>query len=199
MKLQDYTLSPANRKDINLLSVLDDIANIINNGRYQMRVVSAIPTYVGEEGEHLLYVSGTVRRLYWYDITNSTWQFINWNTSGFAQSTIVATAQLTGQTGNIVTTTLYTPSAAGLFRISVYQICTTTGTGTLSSTIGWTDAAGAKTTSPAGTVDLSSTSNGATGMTFLSTTASAITYATAIAGKVGSPQYAIYLVLEALA
>lgn len=199
MKLQDYTFSPQTRKDINLLSLFDDLKDLINNGRYQMRVVSSVPTFVGEEGEHLLYVSGTVRRWYWYDITNGTWQFINWNTAGFGQSTIVANVQLTGQTGDIATTALYTPSAAGLFRISVYQICTTSGTGTLSCTVSWTDASGAKSTSPAATVDLSSTSNGATGMTFISTTASVINFATAIAGKVGSPQYAIYIVLEALA
>lgn len=200
MKLQDTTLSPQNRKDTNLLQVLDDISNILNNGRYQMRVVSSVPDWTGEEGEHLLYVSGTVRRWYWYDITNSTWQFINWNSSGFGQSTIVATVQLTAQAANIVTTTIYTPAAAGLFRVSVYQICSVAGSaGTLATTVGWTDAAGAKSTSPAANVTLDSTSNGATGMTFISTIAAAITFASTITGGTGSPKFNIYIVVEAMA
>lgn len=163
-----------------------------------MRVVSTVPTHTGEEGEHLLYVSGTVRRFYWYDITNSTWHFINWNTAGLGQATVVATVQLTAQTGDIGATTIYTPAAAGLFRVNVYQICKVAGTGTLSTVIGWTDSVGAKTISPASNVDLSSTANGATGTSFISATAAAITYTTAIAGKAGSPEYNLYIVLEVL-
>ncbi len=198
MKLQDYSFSKESRKDISLVDFINDVTKIINFGRYQMRVVSSVPTHTGEEGEFLLYVSGTVRRLYFYDITNSTWHFINWNTAGFGQSTIVASVALTGQTGAIGTTTIYTPSAAGTFRVSVYMICTTAGTGTLSCTIGWTDIVGAKTQSPAGNVDLASTANGSNGASFIATTATAITYSTAIAGLAGSPQYALYITLEAL-
>lgn len=196
--MQEYQFSKDSRKDISLVDFINDINKIINFGRYQMRVVSSVPTHTGEEGEFLLYVSGTVRRLYLYDITNSTWHFINWNTAGFGQATIVASVQLTGQTADISTTTIYTPAAAGLFRVNVYMICTTAGTGTLSCTVGWSDVVGAKTISPAGTVDLASTANGSTGISFISTTAAAITYATAIAGKAGSPQYAIYITVEAL-
>lgn len=199
MKLQDYTFSANTRKDLSLVDVLNDIANIFNNGRYQMRVLSSIPTHVGEEGEFLLYVSGTVRRWYWYDITNNTWQFIQWNAAGLGQSTIVATVSLTAQASDIVTTTIYTPSALGLFRISVYQICSFAGSaGTLATTIGWTDGASAKTTKPAGDVTLTSTNNGATGMTFISSGASAITYASAITGGADSPRFDLYITLEAL-
>src|SRR3990167_4995660 len=121
MKIQDYSFSTDTRKDINLLSILDDFKDLINNGRYQMRVVSTVPTYTGEDGEHLLYISGTTRRLYWYDATNATWQFLQWSSSGLAHATVIATVQLTAQSSNIGATTIYTPSAAGLFRVSVYQ------------------------------------------------------------------------------
>lgn len=199
MKLQEFTFSQALRKDVSFVDFANDITKIINLGRYQMRVVTSVPTHIGDEGEFLLYISGTVRRFYFYDSTNATWHFINWNSSGFAQATIVASVQLIGQTGNIATTTIYTPAAAGLFRVNVYQICSVAGTaGTLATTIGWTDAVGAKTIKPAADIDLASTANGATGMSFISTTASAITYASAITGGTGSPQYAIYLVIEAL-
>ena len=109
---------------------------------------------------------------------------------------VVAKVESTGQTGDIATTTIYTPTTAWAFRISIYMICTTAGTGTLSCTIGWQDASGAKTLSPAGTVDLSNTANGSTGTAFIRANASAITYATAIAGKAGSPEYTIHIILE---
>ncbi len=163
-----------------------------------MRVVTTVPTHIGDEGEFLLYISGTVRRFYFYDSTNSTWQFIQWNTAGFAQATIVETAQLIDQTSDIGTTTLFTPAGAGLFRINVYMICKVAGTGTLSCTCGWADAVGAKTIKPTADVDLSSTANGAVGTSFISSGASAITYATAIAGKAGSPKYDLHIVIEAL-
>ena len=108
----------------------------------------------------------------------------------------VAKVELTGQTGDIVTTTFFTPNTAWFFRVSVYLICTVAGTGTLTATIGWTDASGAKTLSPAGSVDLSNIANGSTGNEFIVANASAITYATAIAGKAGSPVYAAYIILE---
>ena len=171
------------------MDFVKDVSNILNLGRYQMRIITSVPTWTGEGGEHLLYVSGTLRRLYWYDDVNATWQYKEWNTF----------VSLTGQTGDIAATTILTPSVAGLFRIGVYMICTTAGGGSLSCTIGWTDNVGAKTLAPASAVDLASTANGSTGTSLIRSASGAITYATAIAAKTGSPQYALYLVLESMA
>ncbi len=198
MKLKEVEFSKNLRKDTGFVDFANSLIALINNSRYQMRVVTTVPAYTGEEGEFLLYILGTVRRFYFYDSTNSTWQFIQWNTAGFAQATIVATVQLIDQTSDIVTTTLFTPAGAGLFRINVYMICKVAGTGTLSCTCGWTDAVGAKTIKPTGDVDLVSTANGAVGTSFISSGASAITYATAIAGIAGSPKYDLHIVIEAL-
>lgn len=198
MKLQEYVFSKEIRKDTAFVDFVNDINKIINLGRYQMRVVTSVPTHTGDEGEFLLYISGTVRRLYFYDSTNSTWHFIQWGTAGFGQATIVATVDLSAQTADITTTNIYVPSASGTFRINAYVICTTAGGGSLALTIGWTDTVGAKTISPTANLDLASTANGVTGASFIATTAAAITYATAITGKTGSPQYRLVLVLEAL-
>ena len=111
---------------------------------------------------------------------------------------VVTNVQNTGQTGDITTTIIFTPTTTGFFRVSVYMICTTAGGGTLSCTVGWTDEVGAKTISPSASVDLSSTSNGSTGEAFIKANVADITFSTAIAGKTGSPQYAIYIVLEQL-
>src|SRR3990167_233391 len=117
MRVAETDLSPALRKDVNLLELFNNITSILNYGRYQMRMVSSVPTHTGEQGEHLLYISGTVRRFYYWDDTNSTWQFIEWNNSGEFCPTIVAVVPLTGQTGDIATTTIYTPIVAGLYRV----------------------------------------------------------------------------------
>ena len=199
MKLQDFDFSNKLRQEITFLDLVSELRNILNLGRYQMRVVTSVPDWAGEGGEHLLYISGTIRRFYWYDDTNSTWQFIEWNNSGLGQATIAAIVSLTGQTGNIATTTIYTPPAAGLYRVSVYALCSKAGTGgTLAVTIGWSDEVGAKTLKPASDVDLTSTANGSTGAAFIRATAVAITYTTTITGGAGAPEYNLHIALEKL-
>jgi hypothetical protein len=164
-----------------------------------MREVSTVPTWTGEQGEHLMYISGTTRRLYLWDDVNSAWLFIEFNNSGRGQSTIVNVISATGQGAAITTKTLFTPSANGLFRVSVYMCTTTTGTGTLTCTIGWSDDQGARTVQPASSVDLSG-NNASTGSTFIeAVNGVAITYATAIAGIAGSPKYSLYIVCEQMA
>lgn len=188
MKLSETELSPALRKDINLIEILNNIASILNNGRYQMRVITSVPTWTGEQGEHFLYISGTVRRFYYWDDTNSTWQFIEYPTS----------VSLTGQTGAIGATTIYTPAATGMYRVSVYMVCTTAGGGTLSATIKWTDVKQSQQASPAANVNLANAGEASSGSIYINSTAVAITYETAIAGASGSPQYAIFIVCEHL-
>ncbi|KKL83635.1 hypothetical protein LCGC14_1972760 [marine sediment metagenome] len=197
MKVASVELSRSLRKDVSLLEILNNISNILNLGRYQMRVVSTVPTHTGEDGEHLLYISGTVRRFYFYDTTNSTWQFIEWNVSGIGQATIVKTISLTGQLASIGATTLYTPAAAGLYRVSVYMVCSSAGSGgTLDATIGWTDAVQAQSSSPASQVDLTGEGNASQGTVFISSTAAAITYATTVAGEGGAPEYDLHITVE---
>lgn len=198
MRLSFYEFSKSIRKDTALVDFLNDIGNLVNNGRYQLRVVSSVPTWTGEQGEHLLYISGTVVRFYIWDDTNSAWQFIEWNNSGLGHATLVGSVALTGQTAAIGTTTLYTPAASGVYRVSVYMVCTTTGTGTLSCTIAWSDDKQGQSSSPAGNIDLSVSGQASSGTLFIRSTATAITYATAIAGLAGSPQYAIFITLERL-
>ena len=198
MRVAETDLSPALRKDTNLLELFNNIASILNYGRYQMRVVSSVPTHTGEQGEFLLYISGTVRRFYYWDDTNSTWQFIEHNGAGLAQSTIVATVSLTGQTGAIGATTIYTPAASGQYRVSVYHLVTTAGGGTLTTTIGFTDDEGAKTSVPASNIDLAVDTQAQSGNVFIRSTAAAITYTVTIAGISGSPQFSLWIVVERL-
>ena len=56
--------------------------------------------------------------------------------------TVVATVKLTNQTGEITKTTLYTPPADGMFRMTVYMVNIKDGGTTKSewsTAIGWTD------------------------------------------------------------
>lgn len=199
MKIAEYEFSKTTRKDGGLLDFINDVQKIINYGRYQLRIVTSVPTWTGDPGELLLYVSSTVRRLYFYENTNSTWQFIEWNNDGLGQPAIVATAALTGQTASIGATTLYTPAAIGTYRVSVYQLCSGAGSGgTLDTTIGWTDNVQAQSSNPAAQVDLTSKGSASSGTIFIQSTAAAITYETTVAGAAGDPEYDLYITVERL-
>ncbi len=165
-----------------------------------MRIVTTAPTWTGEDGEHLLYISGTVRRFYWYDPTNSTWQFIEWNNSGLGQATIVATVALTAQASTIVATLLYTPAAAGTYRVSVYHLITTpsVAAGTLDTTILWTDDESAKTSLPAAQLNLTVDNSASSGTVFIRSTATAINYSTTIGSGDGAQRYSLFIVVERL-
>lgn len=154
-----------------------------------MQIISSVPTHTGDDGEHSLYISGKIKRLYFYDPTNSAWNYL---------TPMVATASLTGQTAAIGATTLFTPSAAGTYRVSVYQVCTTAGAGTLATTIGWTDDEQAQTTKPASDVNLANLGEAASGVTFIQATAVAITYTVTAAGIAGGAAFSLYITVEQL-
>lgn len=111
-----------------------------------------------------------------------------------------AQANLTGQTAGIGSTTLFTAPSAGVFRVSVYHLCTTAGTsGTLATTIGWNDGSAAHTISPAANVALAAVGNFAQGTAYLRVAAGqAITYSTTLTGVGGTPQYSLFIRVEAL-
>ncbi len=189
MKLQEYQFSRNIRKDIAFLDFVSDIKTIINYGRYQQSISSTIPTYTGDDGETVLYISGNIKRFYFFDLSNTTWNYL---------TPMVSTVSLTGQTATISATALFTPQAVSTYRISVYHICTKAGTGgTLATTIGWTDNGQAQTTKPAGDINLTAKGNAASGMSFLQSVSSvAITYTATVSGASGAPEYDLYMTLE---
>jgi len=190
MKLQGYELSRQLRKDTALLDFMNDITQIINLGRYQMQIITSVPTHTGDDGEHSLYISGKIKRLYFYDPTNSTWNYL---------TPMVATASLTGQLAAIGATTLFTPSAAGTYEVSVYSLCSKAGTGgVLAVTIGWSDNTQAQTTKPAVDVDLTVLGEASSGVTFIQATAVAITYTVTAVGIAGGAEFDLYITLEQL-
>lgn len=199
MRVEDYEFSKELRKDIGFLNFANDIRNILNLGRYQMRVVTTVPSHTGESGEHLLFISGTTRRFYFWDDTNSTWQFIEWDQSTIGQPSIAKTIALTAQTASIAKVALWTPPESGQYRASVYHVCTKAGTGgTLDTTIYWTDDAQAQQINTATQINLNAKGNAATGITFIRATAADISYSTTVTGATGSPEYGVFIILERL-
>lgn len=102
---------------------------------------------------------------------------------------IVATQSFVGQTVSLASTAIYTPAAAGLFRVNIYV--EKTGTGNLNPVVTWTD-------------DYSASSKGFTGLPFeistftvRSAAASAISVAAPISS--GTPTFSVYVVIEQLA
>jgi hypothetical protein len=107
-----------------------------------------------------------------------------------------AAVNLTAQIATIGTTTLFTPATDGVYQISVYTSTTTAGTpatDTLTVTVGWKD----DTTTQA--LALSAIQLGTLGAYTQQTiiakckASQPITYAAAMTGTAGSPQYALYV------
>lgn len=124
-----------------------------------------------------------------------------------------ATVDLTGQVAAIAATTLYTPTATGMFRISAYLKITTPGTSPVFGpiTITYTDGTDSvaqsvimATQTQAGVVGATgnagnSTTSVLTGSLIIyAKTGVAIQYAIALTGTVGSGAYEAHLKLEAL-
>lgn len=99
---------------------------------------------------------------------------------------------LTGQTAAIGTTTLWTAPVRGIYVVHVNLISqVAVAAGSLSCTIGWTDIAAARTASPATALLLTGTGESAGSRTIQCEAGSIITFATAIAGLIGSPSYTV--------
>lgn len=70
MKIADIEL-PQGAVPQEVLDWMDNVRLVLNNGRYQQRVIDSIPTWSTHSGETLLYQSDTVRRQYAY--INDQW------------------------------------------------------------------------------------------------------------------------------
>lgn len=104
---------------------------------------------------------------------------------------LIASTAATAQTASIATANFIAVPPAGMYEVCLYLTVTTAGTGgTVLGTIGWTDSGGAKTLASS-TAALTGSNSTQVCQRFEST-ASAITYATTVAGATGTPAYAIH-------
>jgi len=112
---------------------------------------------------------------------------------------IVATASLTAQSAPLPLTTIYTPPASGLFRVSTYM---SVGKGQHSTaptwflTLGWTDDNGPRHVDT--TVD-QKTSNANTATTVIQAVGGEpVAYRTSLQGELGAATYNLFIVVEQL-
>lgn len=59
---------------------MDYVGIILNNGRYQFRLVVSVPTWIGIDGEAVIYSAGNERAMYVYiddEWCNISWTVIN--------------------------------------------------------------------------------------------------------------------------
>ncbi|GAC1632874.1 MAG: hypothetical protein NVS9B14_06740 [Candidatus Acidiferrum sp.] len=121
--------------------------------------------------------------------------------TGCGGAPVVATVALTAQTASIGTTTLYTvpTSGAGMYRVSVDIICTTSGAaGTVGQTTGWNNGTTAASLTTASPLSLAATGElPAISGNFYAAAGQLITYSTTVTGGAGA-QYAIRIKLEYL-
>lgn len=114
-------------------------------------------------------------------------------------SHLLGSVSLTGQTADINTTTIATLPATGVYRATVYQVITSAGsTGTLTTTLNWTDLVGNRSATPGGALSVLSTGQSNGSVIFQGENGSAVTYSTDLTSLLGSPAYAVYISLERL-
>lgn len=122
-------------------------------------------------------------------------------TVGYGHPTIHgALVALTGQTANLGATSVYASAPAGVYRVTVTALTTTSGTGTTANlNVLWTDEGGAK-TDAVGTWALNSvTSTGQINKTeIIRVAASTNIQVSVTAGTYGTSAYAIYAQVERL-
>ena len=63
MKVADAVIKV---KDLELVEFMDTVQAILNNGLYEMRIFSQVPDWTANDGENGIYVSGSIRQLYFY-------------------------------------------------------------------------------------------------------------------------------------
>ena len=113
VKIDDYQLSKLSNEAENFK---EDVSNIINYGKYSAQVVSNTPpSWTARNGEFVFFASGTLKRLYFYNI--SAWDYIEYNAgaTGGLQNSIVSSdvgftfaTIITGLTFNIGISETYT-------------------------------------------------------------------------------------------
>ena len=79
MKIPD--IETLKNKDPGILEFIDFVQIILNDGRYEMRVIASVPDWTANEGEFLCYAAGNLRRLYAY--INSQWIYMGFNSNGY--------------------------------------------------------------------------------------------------------------------
>lgn len=77
MKIPDVVIKT---KDLELSEFIDYAQAVINNGLYEMRFFNGVPDWQANNGENGIYVSGSVRQLYFF--LNGVWSSIGFNSLG---------------------------------------------------------------------------------------------------------------------
>lgn len=113
---------------------------------------------------------------------------------------VVASVSLTNQSATIGTTTLYSPSTAGLFRINQYGSVKTNGDG-FGFHVNWTDTAGnaiAMTSFGIVSAPNGNISGSASTMIIQADASTNITYSVPAISLTGADTYNLYIVVESL-
>lgn len=127
-------------------------------------------------------------------------KYNNISTAGVGIPSIVAVADATGQTAAIGATTLYTPPAAGMYRLTIAMQTTTAGSaGTATGQVTVTWNGHTRTLLNIGSLDLTSAGAIGQGSAIIYSDASQpIQYGVAWSGAAGSPVYDLHVRLESI-
>jgi hypothetical protein len=118
---------------------------------------------------------------------------------GTQRPTIVKTFSVSGQTGSITKTALYTPAATGVFRITYAMYTSVAGSGGTVSVKAYFKPVDTETNVASGNQNLNTTAAAQQyNFTFHHVGGNAISFDSTVAGASGSPQYGIDITIEQL-
>lgn len=184
---------------------LYDASNLISISWATRTLVNASGNTTLDWSNRQLKDTNGILQLTWNSAGISINQVINnYNgnsTTANGVASIVGNIDLSAQAATISDTTIFTPLAAGMYRASVYVEVTTAGTaGTLAVQIKYSDDNGAQAVDPlpVATLSLAATGFSQGIIVIRSGSATAIKYNTTATGILGSPRYALKIVLERL-
>ena len=80
IKIKLIDIEFKNKNDFGILDFYDYTRIILNDGRYEFRIIVEEPNWVGNEGEAVAYAAGNDRRFYIY--INGAWVMLAWVTGG---------------------------------------------------------------------------------------------------------------------
>jgi len=113
--------------------------------------------------------------------------------AGNGLTAVVGYATAAGSGASISTANVVASAPAGVYKVTAYLATSTAGSGNVVTTLGWTDAVGAKTSATPGTLTLTSGAFVQGSILVQVAAASNITYATA---WTGTGNYNIYVIVE---
>lgn len=128
LKIDDYSLAKLSNEAENFK---EDVQNILNYGKYSSQVVqNTPPAWTARNGEFVFFASGTVKRIYFYNI--SAWDYIEYNAGtvgGLGTSIVTSNIPFSG-VPTMITGISFSMAVSETWTFEIYAGTSSGSTGT---------------------------------------------------------------------